>query len=1090
MDGKVCENRIREQELLLESIYNTIECGVIRYVRIDETEYEVLSMNQAALDMLDYESMQECIDDGFYGVTGHVIEKDKLKVISLTKSLKNVGDMVKFEYQVKGKKGDDRWILAHSHFLKQDEKNRPVIQRTMTDITEKKMLELQLSQEREMYQIALENSADVLYEYDMQKDCLVMYMPYTDDHGTRHTRRQIIADYRNKVVAGEVVRREDVSKLKKLLFNEIEESMEIQLKIDGIPRWYQVSGKKVFENGEEVRIVGTMHDIHDIKAVQKENQNNLQELKINRLAIESLSSYYTGIHFVNLRANTYYALRIPEHLRSLVPKRGEYTEVIEHYIQTQIVYEDREKVRKFVDPEYLMQNMNSREKHIEIEYRCIRTEGNKPVWNRVEINLVSCKDEVPEFITINFLDITGEKREALSRQYDNAILGYAISDSYDAIYEIGLDHDTVYRVLFDGKQIYRKKYEQHYTETVQENIENKIHPDSKEAYLAMMSLEHMRQNAGEALAEDYCEALIRPEADEDYRWVAFTLRSAVRDNSKRVLMFTKNVDARRRKELEYLEQEQKSREAIMEAYEAANRANEAKSQFLSRMSHDIRTPLNAIIGMTAIAGTHIEDAERVRDCLSKISSSGKLLLNLINEVLDMSKVENGNISLNEEEFNLSDIVQDMMEVVKTNLASKSQEMKVNISSLQHEEVIGDTLRLQQVFMNLLSNAIKYTPEGGTVTLHISEKPSNVNSVGCYEFVFEDTGIGMDPEFIPKIFEPFERAEDSRVSKIQGTGLGMAITQSIVRMMNGTIQVESELNRGTRITVTIFLKLPEREIETIAELEDLSILVVDDDPDTCEYTCIMLKNIGMRGESVYSGAAAIQKVEKAHLEGEDYFAVIIDWKMPEIDGIETTRAIRNLIGPDIPVIILSAYDWSEIETEAREAGVNGFIAKPLFRSRLVYTLKKFLPGAEEESAVNEMDLDHISLAEKRILLVEDNELNREIAMEIIGITGVSIDTAENGKEAVELVSSAPEGYYDLIFMDIQMPVMNGYDATRSIRALEKKRTVRIPVIAMTANAFIEDIQMSKEAGMDAHLAKPLDFGQLTNILKKWLISQEN
>lgn len=1089
MDGRACKNKVLEQEMLLESIYNTIECGIIRYVKKEDDTYEILSMNQAALDMLDYESMQECIDDGFCGVASHVIEADKLKVISMTKTLKHVGDMVKFEYQVKGKEGDDRWILANSHLLKMDENNHPMIQRTMTDITEKKLLELQLRQEREIYQLALESSADILYEYDMAKDCLMMYMPYTDEKGSKHTKRKMIADYKNKVIAGEIVQGEDVSKLRKLFQSDMQDNLEVQLKTEEGIRWYQVSGKKVFENGESVRIVGTMHDIHEVKEVQKENQNNLEELRINRLAINSLSNSYTGIHYVDLRANTYYAVRIPNHLRSMVPKRGEYTEVIEHYISSQIAFEDRGKIRRIVDPEYLFKQLSPQRTHIEAEYRCVRTERNRPVWNRVEINLVSCKNNIPEFVTINFLDITGEKRRQLNREYDNALLGYAISDSYDAIYEIGLDHDTLYRVMFDGKQISRKKFSKSYTETVMESMKEKIHPNSQEAYLNMMELDRLRQNAGENEAEDYCELQVKAE-DEGYQWISFTLRSTVRDNSRRVLMFTKNVDVRKRKELEILEQEQKSRAVIMEAYEAANRANEAKSQFLSRMSHDIRTPLNAIIGMTAIAGTHLDDAERVRDCLGKISSSGKLLLNLINEVLDMSKVENGNISLNEEEFNLSEIVQNILEMVKQNVASKSQEMKVNIISLQHEEVIGDTLRLQQVFMNLISNAVKYTPDGGTVTLHICEKPSNVNRMGCYEFVFEDTGIGMSPEFIPKMFDPFERAEDSRISKIQGTGLGMAITQSIVRMMNGTIQVESEINKGTRITVTIFLKLPEGKLDSIQELEDLSILVVDDDKDTCEHTCIMLQNIGMRGESVYSGAEAVRRVEKAHLQENDYFAVILDWKMPEMDGIETTRAIRSLVGPDVPVIILSAYDWSDIEAEAREAGVDGFIAKPLFRSRLVYTLKRFLPGAEEDAKPENTSFGEEYFGEKQILLVEDNELNREIAMEIIGSTGVAIETAEDGKEAVDMVQSRPEGYYDLVFMDIQMPVMDGYEATRAIRSLEKNRNRRVPIIAMTANAFIEDIQKSKDSGMDGHLAKPLDIKQLMETLKQWLFSGEN
>ena len=377
------------------------------------------------------------------------------------------------------------------------------------------------------------------------------------------------------------------------------------------------------------------------------------------------------------------------------------------------------------------------------------------------------------------------------------------------------------------------------------------------------------------------------------------------------------------------------------------------------MSHDIRTPLNAIIGMTAIAGAHLEEPARIRECLEKISSSGKLLLNLINEVLDMSKVENGNISLNEEEIHLPDAVYSVLEQIKPELALKSLELQTDFGILQHEDVLGDPLRLQQIFLNLLSNAIKYTPNGGKITLRVCEKQTTVDRAGCYEFVFEDTGIGMEPEFIPRMFEPFERAEDSRVSKVQGTGLGMTITQNIVQMMNGTIHVESGLNQGTCVTVTVFLKLPEPEDSSVKEQEEENVPA--DEPKD---------------------------------------------EIPSFEG-------------------------------------------------------------------------------KRILLVEDNELNREIAMEIIGSTGVVIETAENGQEAVEMFEHVPEGYYDLIFMDIQMPVMNGHEAARNIRKLEHTRKRRVPVVAVTANAFLEDIQMSKEAGMDGHLAKPLDIQLLMETMRKWL-----
>lgn len=1074
---------MKQEEMLLESIYNTVECGIMRFLRQKDNTYKVLSMNQAALQMLDYNSIQECMEDGFAGVASHVVDSDKIKILSMSKKLQKPGDLVKFEYQVKGKEGNIRWIFACSQYLMEDEHGEPMIQRTMIDITDKKLLELQLQEEREIYQLAIESSTDVLYIYNLKADKLVLYTPGERESSEHKSQRKMIENFSSHME--EYLTLDDMEKLKGIINSKSSSATEIQVKTNDKLHWYLVSGKPVFEEERMVRVVGTLHDIHEMKMAINEGRNSIEELKMNQLAVNSLSEAYTGIHFVNLLTDEYQAIRVPKHLSGFVPKKGNYTKVITSYIESQVALEEQEKVKKFLKIEYLQNQLGEDVTHIEIEYCGSRTEKGKSVWLRTEVKLVSCKDGVPEYVTITFIDITGEKREALRRQYDNALLGYAISDSYDAIYEIGLEHDTLYRVVFDGKQIFREKFEKKYSELIFENVEGVIHPDFQEEYCHIMELRRLKQQILEKQPEAYYELLVKTSKNK-WEWMAFTFRSIIRDNSQRMMMFVKSVDARKRKELESLEREKKSREAIMEAYEAANQANEAKSEFLSRMSHDIRTPMNAIIGMTAIAATHIDNPERVKDCLNKISSSSKLLLTLINEVLDMSKVESGNISLNEEEFNLSDLIQNMIEVAKPDLFAKSHEFKVSIGMIKHEEVIGDVLRIQQVFMNLISNAIKYTPETGAINLYIEEKPSGMNHVGCYEFIFEDNGIGMSEEFIPKLFEPFERAEDSRVSKVQGTGLGMAITQSIVRTMNGSIKVESELDKGTRISVTLFLKLQDKEMDVPQELADLPILVVDDDADVCESTCMLLKDIGMRGESVLSGAQAIKKVEAAHYRKEDYFAVIMDWKMPEMDGIQTTRAIRALVGPEIPIIVLSAYDWSEIEEEAKEAGVNGFITKPLFKSKLVYTLQKFVTGKEEKDAEKMGDLSALDFSGKNILLVEDNELNQEIAMEIIGMTGASIITANDGREAVEFFEKSPEHSVDLIFMDIQMPVMNGYDASSSIRKLERADAKTVPIIAMTANAFAEDIQMAKDSGMNGHLAKPLDINQLISVLEEWLL----
>ena len=528
-----------------------------------------------------------------------------------------------------------------------------------------------------------------------------------------------------------------------------------------------------------------------------------------------------------------------------------------------------------------------------------------------------------------------------------------------------------------------------------------------------------------------------------------------------------------------------SHKALKDAYRAAENASRAKTEFLSNMSHDIRTPMNAIVGLTAIAGANIESQDRVVECLGKITKSSRHLLGLINEVLDMARIESGRMSLAEEDFSLPELVDNLLTLTKPAIDEHHHQLEVHVEHIEHEAVCGDSLRIQQVFVNLMSNAVKYTPDGGNITLTIKEKPNGFSELGCYEFSIEDNGIGMTPEFQKIMFEPFSRADDHRTTKVQGTGLGMAIARNIVNLMNGDIQVESAPNKGTKITVTVYLKLQENEKEQEKELLDLPVLVVDDDKTCCESTVATLQEIGIAGEWVLTGKEAVERCAARHKTGRDYFAVILDWKMPEMDGIATARRIRECVGENVTIIILTSFDFSEIEEEARAAGVNAFMAKPLFRSRLTATLRQFTSGKKEENARNYLeDFAKENYAGKRILLVEDNELNRVIATEIIGMTGVTIDIAENGKIAVEKVMEAPEKWYDLIFMDIQMPIMNGYEATAAIRALAGSRG-KVPIIAMTANAFAEDVQLAKNTGMNEHIAKPLDLNKLNDVLKQWL-----
>lgn len=519
----------------------------------------------------------------------------------------------------------------------------------------------------------------------------------------------------------------------------------------------------------------------------------------------------------------------------------------------------------------------------------------------------------------------------------------------------------------------------------------------------------------------------------------------------------------------------------------AQRANEAKSAFLSNMSHDIRTPMNGIIGMTAIAGAHIDDREKVKDCLDKISGASRHLLSLINEILDLSKIESGNITLSAESFSISEVLDEMVNMLSPQMRSKNQQFTFHVERVTHEKVIGDPLKLQQVFTNILSNAIKYTPDGGSISVDFREKPAGSAIVAEYEFICQDTGYGMSEEYLKKLFEPFERAEDERIRNIQGTGLGMVITRNIVRMMDGDIAVESKLDEGSRFTVTFRMKPQENADISDEKLAGLRVLVADDDPSVCESTCIALSELGMIGEYVLSGEDAVEKVAQRHLSAEEYDVCLIDMQMQGMDGLEATRRIKKISGSEVSVILISAYDWSDIEGAARRVGVDAFISKPLFKSRILNKLREVVLGEEieKEKADQLADYAAMDFSDKRILLVEDNELNREIASSILWETHVSVETAENGRIALEMVERSEEGHYDMILMDIQMPVMDGLEAARAIRQLPRTDVKTVPIIAMSANAFLEDIIKAKNAGMNDHIAKPIDFKKLLGVMESYM-----
>ncbi len=568
-------------------------------------------------------------------------------------------------------------------------------------------------------------------------------------------------------------------------------------------------------------------------------------------------------------------------------------------------------------------------------------------------------------------------------------------------------------------------------------------------------------------------------------WLRYFQMKVVRagnwDESHGVVLGFRSVDEETREERE--------KKALLEdALSQANRASRAKSTFLSNMSHDIRTPMNAIIGFTSLAATHIDNKEQVEEYLKKIMTSGNHLLSLINDVLDMSRIESGKIRLEEQPCSLPEILHGLRNIIQADIQAKQLDLYMDAVDIQDEEICCDRLRLNQVLLNLLSNAVKYTGPGGMVSVKVVEKPGAPAGYANYEFHVKDSGIGMDEEFVAHIFEPFERERNSTISGIQGTGLGMAITKNIVELMNGTIQVNSKQNVGTECIVSFTFQLsPEKkEPQAIPELNGLRALVVDDDFNTCDSVSWMLQQIGMRAEWTLSGKEAVLRTRQAVTRADNYSVYIIDWLLPDMNGVEVARRVRQEMDRDVPIIVLTAYDWSDIEEEAREAGVSAFCSKPMFFSDLRGCLNAIV--SKEQKPKQTAQPPKI-LRTGHILLAEDNELNREIATALLEEAGFSLEAAENGQIALDMLKAAEPGHYQLVLMDIQMPVMDGYEAAKAIRQLENRELASIPILAMTANAFEEDKQEAIRSGMDGHIAKPIDVAKLMETLDQ-VLGQEN
>lgn len=744
-------------------------------------------------------------------------------------------------------------------------------------------------------------------------------------------------------------------------------------------------------------------------------------------------------------------------------------------IASSVIEEDRPKLQKSIQA---IKNVGD---SASVEYR-VRHSNGEIVHVLGSIKLVEEDGEIycQRFLLDRTAQKLQEEEERLREERKQMELLHALSIDFNLVCFVDLDTGAA-RTLRIGEcrknileQIFTGEFS--FEEAIGRYIDAGVYEQDKEELRYAVSREQIEK---QLMEKSVYHINFRMTCCGELRYFQMkAVRAGEWSKSRGIVLGIRSVDEETRSEQE--------RKTLLEnALSQANRANRAKSTFLSNMSHDIRTPMNAIIGFTSLALTHIDNKEHVQEYLKKIMTSGNHLLSLINDVLDMSHIESGKIHLEEDAYSLPDIMHGLRNIIQADVHAKQLDLYMDAIDIHNEEIYCDRLRLNQVLLNLLSNAVKYTGAGGMVSMKVIEKPGTSAGYAIYEFHVKDTGIGMSEEFVSHIFEPFEREQNSTISGIQGTGLGMAITKNIVDMMNGTIEVISKQGAGTECIVRLPMRINgEKKIpQEIPKLKDLRALVVDDDFNTCDNVSCMLQQIGLRAEWTLSGKEAVLRTRQALTRNDPYCVLIVDWLLPDMNGVEVARRIRQETGKEVPIIVLTAYDWTDIEEEAREAGVTAFCSKPLFFSELRNCLYSIVDSGSKQKETDTEAKEPLRTG--RILLAEDNELNQEIAVTILEEAGFSVDVASNGQIAVDILAGSQAGYYQVILMDVQMPVMNGYEATKKIRKLEDKKLAAIPILAMTANAFEEDKQEALKSGMDGHIAKPIDIDKLMEMLDQVL-----
>ena len=1031
-----------------DSTYDSIPGGVAKV--LIGTQLSLLEANDNFFQMLGTDRT------AYKGTLSAVAPVDRGAIVTAFMEAAETDAPVDIEYRCRRFDNERTiWIHLIARFV-ENAHGAKVYQCVYIDITKQKTAQIQLYRERDRYRIIMENSADVIYEYDRKTDTVVFYE--TIRRGDENEiAKHVSPNFSKKLYDQKIAHPEDAETVMRVFSGVQGGSAEVRLrnlKLNGDYVWCLLQGQPVYENGALARVVGIIRDITENKRISQEKE------RLQRIFDLELRRDYESICQINPSTGRYVMCTPSNASYYDIPTSGIFSEELAHAISRIVCSEDRETCLKTMSIGNMLKTLEE-EKEGTCYYRVLTPDGSLR-WKCARYTYFGDDGS----ILLNVRDVHDIR---IAQQQEENRFRAILRETCEYIIETDVETKSYTLHLPTLINRYPLADCSDYGSLIARYSERYVAPEDREAFLRAVSLpealNRMRREGGS------CSIKYTVNTNGSPAYKTWNM-SLYRYDDNREYMLSYILDITKL----VLEQQEKEREAernrqiIKDALTAAEQASRAKSDFLSRMSHEIRTPMNAVIGMTTIAAASLDNRDKLTDCLGKIGLSSRYLLSLINDILDMSRIESGKVSIINEEFDFRSFVEGISSLIYPQAKNKNIVFDLNIEGVVDERYRGDPLRLNQVLINILSNALKFTPEWHSVHLSIRET-RRVRDRAYLQFIVRDTGIGMEKGLLTRIFEPFEQGGASISHSYGGSGLGLAISSNLVSLMNGHISVSSTPGVGSEFVVELpLLTVPDNTPKQDVSLEDIRVLVVDDDLVTCEHTTLILNRIGVDAEYVTSGKAAVTRVKSALQRHTCYNIALVDWKMPDMDGVETARSIRRIVGPDTLVIIMSAYDWTEIEARAREAGVDFFISKPIFQSVVQDVLLK---ATRRRQSAATLPVQKEDFAGRRILLVEDNEINMEIARTLLEFRNASVDGACNGQQAVEMFRSSPPNHYDAVLMDVRMPVMDGIAATQAIRGLNRADAATVPILAMTANAFAEDIEQSRKAGMNEHLAKPIE-----------------